>query len=182
MNDAESECHGLIGDGPYEDLKRQMEAVPKDCRDAAYEAIADGARYLLVHRSLSADDVRDVREIMDRIGKGIEQLKRKLRPREAREPRPAAELYWEGEALEREYVALKGHPAIWMPREDCDFLSDPNGPLASSGSGGRPRAVWRTATLARLRDLGLPAHLAEALLRAAKLTGPTPRRETSPKT
>ena len=174
-SDAARECLQLLGAEAFDVLAAQMVHLPKRVdHDAVYTAIAEGARYLLLHQILNPDYVRDQDEALAAIGQAIEKFKKVVQRRPtgpAAEPLPDyLKGWWPGKYLEREHKALMKD---WLLRAGRTEILDEAPP---SKKGGRPRAAWRTTTEAALLGLGVTREAAKGLLDAAGLTGPRPRR------
>jgi hypothetical protein len=163
------ECREMLGPERFEDLERQMVALPPEVdRAAVYEAITDGARLLWAHESLHPEIVGALADALDNLERAIKGLKRAWAgmPRSplADEDRPAYIPRWPGEGLEREFRMLDA----WGVRDTRETLLGE----AAPGKGGRPRAEWRAETDAELKRLGVPKLLRRSLLGTAGLIAP----------
>jgi hypothetical protein len=192
----EEQCREALGADLFAAVQAEMAPLPPSVdRVAVYEAIADGVQYLAVHRKLAPEVLRDQKDALVAVGRSIAKLKRKLCSPKPRGVREFGSGWWPGRDLERAYEALtKDYLTFGMTREDTDYWSPSKEEVldqliaagvptkdavdqVNSKSSGRPPAVWRTATLARLRAAGVPATAAQGLLDAAGLVGgPTPEK------
>lgn len=152
----------VLGHDRFKAVAEAMNDSPAGTdREAAWDALCDGALTLAVHRECSPDNMRDRKEAYDRVGRAITKLRKILVKGKHSEAIPDFMRGWSPtEELEREYEALGKQWLLWAGRPE--LLHEPP-------TKGRPPTPWQHKTRARLRKAGFSDTDAEELLEAAGL-------------
>jgi len=144
---------------PFEDVTTMVDALPARIdRDAVYRALGVGVMLREQDEALSPEWIRDRDDAHKRAEAAIRRLQKVLARRDL------------------------GHRTVSLERElrdvqDCGGNERERAELSPT-TRGRPRALWREHAFALLRAAGTSIEAAEALLAAAGLAGPTPRRKS----
>lgn len=159
---------GRKKDHRFAQLCARVDMMPSKLRGAIYSAIADGVKHLNAYQLLPAGWIRDRDDAIRRVGRGLRNLHRVL------QHSPAGDASALISEFERTFARLTTpHHSDEAPdRLTYTYLTYSRKAAKLGAGNGRPRAVWRTETDRRLRDLKVGKHARADLLEVAGLTRP----------